>query len=109
MKKFIAFAALAAAITSPVMSQAAPQHRQDVVVGNQNVGADPDANIRFDLEREAGTRNGSFRSSRSAVRMKAPGVSPGLLRLFLQEGEMVHARALPCTLETGARTGGPPW
>src|SRR5215475_5373819 len=25
--------------------------------------------------------------------MKAPGVSPGLLRLFLQEGEMVHARA----------------
>ena len=56
MKKLIAFAALAA----PVMAQAAPQHRQDVIVGNQNLGADPDANVRFDLQREAGTRNGSF-------------------------------------------------
>jgi opacity protein-like surface antigen len=60
MKTFIAFAALAAALAAPVMAQAAPQHRQDVIVGNQNIGADPDANVRFDLQREAGTRNGSF-------------------------------------------------
>lgn len=60
MKKLIAFTALAAALATPVMAQAAPQHRQDVIVGNQNLGADPDANVRFDLEREAGTRNGSF-------------------------------------------------
>jgi opacity protein-like surface antigen len=60
MKTIIAFAALAAAVVSPVLAQAAAQPRHDVTIGNQNVGADPDANVRFDLEREAGTRNGSF-------------------------------------------------
>jgi hypothetical protein len=60
MKTIIAFAALAAVIVSPVLAQAAAQSRHDVTIGNQNLGSDPDANVRFDLEREAGTRNGSF-------------------------------------------------
>jgi hypothetical protein len=60
MKTLIAFAALAAALASPALAQAAPRSSNGVIVGNQNVGSDPDANVRFDLEREAGTRNGSF-------------------------------------------------
>jgi hypothetical protein len=60
MKTFIAFAALVAALASPSLAQAAPRSSNGVIVGNQNVGSDPDANVRFDLEREAGTRNGSF-------------------------------------------------
>ena len=60
MKMLIAFAALAAALASPALAQAAPRSSSGVIVGNQNVGSDPDANVRFDLEREAGTRNGSF-------------------------------------------------
>ena len=60
MKTLIAFAALAVAIASPALAQAAPQSSNSVVVGNQNLGSDPDANVRFDLQREAGTRNGSY-------------------------------------------------
>ncbi|MGA7486374.1 MAG: hypothetical protein WBW74_05465 [Xanthobacteraceae bacterium] len=59
MKTLIAFAALATALISPAVAQSAPQSNS-VVVGNQYLGADPDANVRFDLQREAGTRNGSF-------------------------------------------------
>ncbi len=59
MKTLIAFAALATALISPAVAQSAPQS-SSVVVGNQYLGADPDANVRFDLQRQAGTRNGSF-------------------------------------------------
>ncbi len=59
MKTFVAFAALMAALAVPALAQAAPQSN-GVVVGSQNLGADPDANVRFDLQREAGSRNGGF-------------------------------------------------
>jgi hypothetical protein len=59
MKTLIAFAALAAAIATPAFAQSVPQS-SSVIVGNQNLGSDPDANVRFDLQREQGTRNGSF-------------------------------------------------
>jgi hypothetical protein len=59
MKTLIAVAALAAAIASPALAQTA-QSGSAVIVGNQNIGSDPDANVRFDLLREANTRNGSF-------------------------------------------------
>ena len=59
MKTLIAVAALAAAIASPALAQTV-QSGNAVVVGNQNIGSDPDANVRFDLLREANTRNGSY-------------------------------------------------
>jgi hypothetical protein len=65
MKTLIVFAALATAIASPALAR--PAHHTNrapiadsVTSGNQYLGADPDANVRFDLERESGTRNGSF-------------------------------------------------
>ena len=65
MKTLILFAALATAIASPALAR--PVHHTDrapqadsVTSGNLYLGADPDANVRFDLERESGTRNGSF-------------------------------------------------
>jgi hypothetical protein len=60
MKTLIALAALAFAIATPALAQTAPRSANSVVVGNQNLGSDPDANVRFDLQREAGTRNGSY-------------------------------------------------
>jgi hypothetical protein len=63
MKTLIVFAALATAIASPALARPAhqPSHQTDSVTsGSQYLGADPDAQVRFDLERESGTRNGSF-------------------------------------------------
>jgi hypothetical protein len=65
MKTLILFAALATAIASPALARPAHQtyrapQADSVTSGNQYLGADPDANVRFDLERESGTRNGSF-------------------------------------------------
>ena len=60
MKTIIALAALAVAIASPAFAQRAPQSGNSVIIGNQNLGSDPDANVRFDLQREFGTRNGSY-------------------------------------------------
>lgn len=63
MKTLIVFAALATAIASPALARPAhhPAHQTDgVTTGSQYLGADPDAQVRFDLQRESGTRNGSF-------------------------------------------------
>lgn len=63
MKTLIVLAALATAIASPALAR--PAHQQNdnsasVTTGSQYLGSDPDANVRFDLSRESGTRNGSF-------------------------------------------------
>jgi hypothetical protein len=62
MKTLIVLAALATAIASPALAR--PAHQNDnsasVTTGSQYLGSDPDANVRFDLSRESGTRNGSF-------------------------------------------------
>ena len=62
MKTLMMFAALATAIASPALAR--PAHQNDnsvsVTTGDQYLGADPDANVRVDLLRESGTRNGSF-------------------------------------------------
>ena len=63
MKTLIVFAALATAIASPALARPAHQfsHQTDgVTSGSQYLGADPDAQVRVDLQRESGTRNGSF-------------------------------------------------
>jgi hypothetical protein len=66
MKTLIVLAALATAIASPALARPAhhtdraPHTENSVTTGNQYLGSDPDANVRFDLERESGTRNGSF-------------------------------------------------
>ena len=62
MKTLILFAALATAIASPALARTAHQtaNSESVISGSQYLGSDPDANVRFDLSREAGTRNGSF-------------------------------------------------
>ena len=57
MKTLVIFAALATAIASPALAR--PAHQNDnsvsVTTGNQYLGADPDANVRFDLQRESGS------------------------------------------------------
>mgnify|MGYP003544602485 CR=1 FL=1 len=60
MRTLIALAALAVAVASPALAQTAPRSSNSVIIGNQNLGSDPDANVRFDLQRESGTRNGSY-------------------------------------------------
>ena len=55
MKTLIAVAALAAAIASSTLAQAAPVYQN-----GQYVGSDPDANVRLDLSREAASRNGGY-------------------------------------------------
>jgi hypothetical protein len=60
MKTLVAVAALIAAVASPAFAQTARPAGAAVISGNQYLGSDPDPNVRFDLRREAGTRNGSF-------------------------------------------------
>jgi hypothetical protein len=57
MKTLITIAALVAVIASPSLVQAAQQSNA-VVVGGKTIGADPDANVRFDLQRGESFRNG---------------------------------------------------
>jgi hypothetical protein len=62
MKTLFALAILATSLTSPLFSAsalAAPS-RDAVIVGGQNLGSDPDVNVRFDLQREYNSRNGGF-------------------------------------------------
>jgi hypothetical protein len=60
MKTIVAVAALVAVVASPACAQTARPAGAGVISGNQNLGSDPDANVRLDLMREAGSRNGSF-------------------------------------------------
>ena len=55
MKTLITVAALVAAIATPTLVQAA-QPSTAVIIG----GSDPDANVRFDLQRGEAFRNGGF-------------------------------------------------
>ena len=59
MKTLITVAALVAAIATPTLVQAA-QPSTAVVIGGQVIGSDPDANVRFDLQRGEAFRNGGF-------------------------------------------------
>jgi hypothetical protein len=59
MKTLITVAALVAAIATPTFVQAA-QPSNAVIVGGKVIGADPDANVRFDLQRGEAFQNGGF-------------------------------------------------
>jgi hypothetical protein len=60
MKNIFAFALLVTSMISPLFtaSAVAAPSRHDVYEGRQDVGSDPDANVRFDLQREYNFRNG---------------------------------------------------
>jgi hypothetical protein len=62
MKKLFAIALFASSAISPVFtaSALAAPVRHDVYVGRQDVGTDPDPNVRFDLEREYNSRHGGY-------------------------------------------------
>ena len=62
MKNLFALAIAATSIISPLFtaSALAAPSRNDVYVGRDNIGSDPDANVRFDLQREYNSRNGGF-------------------------------------------------
>ncbi len=54
MKTLITALAFAALIAAPVLTQPAAA-QNDVIVGGKSVGADPDANVRLQLRRDAGS------------------------------------------------------
>ena len=56
MKTLIAALALAALITAPTFTQSAIA-AEEVVVGGKSIGADPDANVRLQIRRDAGSEN----------------------------------------------------
>jgi hypothetical protein len=62
MKNLFALAIAATSIISPLFtaSALAAPSRNDVYVGGQDIGSDPDANVRLDLQREYNSRNGGF-------------------------------------------------
>jgi hypothetical protein len=60
MKTLFVLAAFAAAIASPALAQTAPRSGHAVISAGQYLGADPDANVRFDLLREQNFRNGGY-------------------------------------------------
>jgi hypothetical protein len=59
MKSLIAGRVMALAITlvaAPVFTQPAfAEQPNRVIVGGQNIGADPDANVRFQMRRDVGS------------------------------------------------------
>jgi hypothetical protein len=59
MKTLITVAALVAAVATPTLVQAASPSTA-VIVGGQVIGADPDANVRLELQRTDAFRNGGF-------------------------------------------------
>jgi hypothetical protein len=54
MKTLITALTLATLIAAPAFTQTALA-ANEVIVGGQNIGADPDANVRFQLRRDAGS------------------------------------------------------
>ena len=60
MKTLIVFAALATAIASPALARPAHHPDNSVMSGSQYLGSDPDPQVQFDLEREAGSRHGGY-------------------------------------------------
>ncbi len=57
MKTFITGVALAITLIAiPVFTQSAfAASPNDVIVGDRNIGADPDANVRLQIRRDAGS------------------------------------------------------
>ena len=55
MKTLIAAVALATTLVAPVFMQAAIAGPNDVIVGGKSIGQDPDANVRLQLRRDAGS------------------------------------------------------
>jgi len=47
--------ALATALVAPIFTQAATAAPNDVVVGGKSIGQDPDANVRLQMRRDAGS------------------------------------------------------
>ena len=56
MKCLIAAVALAAFIVAPAFAQAPPPSHS-VIVGGKVIGQDPDANVRLQLRRDAGSED----------------------------------------------------
>jgi len=56
MKILVAALALATLTASPALAQSAP-FSDAVIVGGKYVGQDPDANVRLQLRRDAGSEN----------------------------------------------------
>ena len=54
MKTLIATVALATAL-APIFTQAAIAAPNDVVVGGKSIGQDPDAHVRLQMRRDAGS------------------------------------------------------
>lgn len=66
MKTILYALGLTATLTLPVLAQHVPQphfppphYSGEVVVGDRNIGADPDVNIRSELSRDAATSLGA--------------------------------------------------
>jgi hypothetical protein len=56
MKTLIAAVALATAFVAPIFTQAATaQSPNEVIVGGKSIGQDPDANVRLQMRRDAGS------------------------------------------------------
>jgi hypothetical protein len=56
MKTLITALALVTLIVAPLVTQpATAASPNDVVVGGKNIGADPDANVRLQIRRDAGS------------------------------------------------------
>jgi hypothetical protein len=60
MKTVFALTVLVTAIASPALAQTTQRSGDAVVSGDKVLGADPDANVRFDLLREQNWRNGGY-------------------------------------------------
>src|SRR4051812_25016470 len=58
MKTLIATVALATALVAPIFTQAATAAPNEVVVGGKTIGQDPDANVRLQMRRDAGSEGG---------------------------------------------------
>jgi hypothetical protein len=58
MKTLIATVALATALVAPIFTQAATAAPNEVVVGGKSIGQDPDANVRLQIRRDAGSEGG---------------------------------------------------
>ena len=46
------------ALVAPIFTQAATAAPNDVVVGGKSIGQDPDANVRLQMRRDAGSEGG---------------------------------------------------
>jgi hypothetical protein len=58
MKTLIAAVAFAIVlIAAPTFIQSAAAETTEVIVGGKSIGQDPDANVRFQLRRDAGSEN----------------------------------------------------